>query len=116
MRAGVIALVALSTFCSPLFADVLPSRRSVETPPQRELAARVEALGVPSVECGAQLSALTEDEMAFFAARPDRVQIVGAPQDMFSGEATSMWYEGWLGAGFLLGGILTIAYMLTNNE
>lgn len=117
MRSAVFALVATCLIAGPAAADVLPSRRAEDAVEGRTVVERIAALGATAHEGRSQAAALTGGDLAFFGERPDRVQVVGAaPQDMFSGEASNIWYETVVGAGFLLGGFGLIAYMVSNNE
>src|SRR5687767_925739 len=102
---AVSTVTALCLFAQPLFADHVGSRRSTPSADASRLAGRLTELGLSPEAAGQQVSALTAGEIAFFSADPARVQVVGAAQDMFSGESDNLWYETIAGGGFLLFGL-----------
>ncbi len=103
MRRSLVVLMVFALFATPLYADVIPSRRA---------AAATDSTRVPDVKA----VPMTQADQAFFAAHPERVQVVGAQQDAFSGQSDNLWFETICGAGFLGLGAGIIWYMLTNNE
>jgi hypothetical protein len=116
MRTSLVVLVAFAVFATPLYADVIPSKRAQGAADQARVGDRVSSLGGDTAQAKASAADLTSKDGAFFASHPERVQVVGAQQDMFSGESNNLWFETILGAGWLVAGVGIIAYMLTNNE
>ncbi|MBI2932934.1 MAG: hypothetical protein HYY16_14920 [Planctomycetes bacterium] len=116
MRTALVVLMTMSVFAAPLYADVLPSRRPVKTDDTAQVARQIVALGVDGVDARAQAEALTSSETAFFAEHPARIQVVGAQEDIFSGESDNLWYESLIGLGVLGAGLGTIGYMINHND
>lgn len=115
MRRMLLVVMAFSVFAAPVWADVLPSRRSERTEQTKGIMERTATVGGVATEAQRQVQSLTAEDRAFFAVAPERIQIVGA-QDMFSGQASPLWYE-WLGGlGFGLIGLGALVYMVNNNE
>ncbi len=116
MRTSLIVLMAFAVFATPLYADVIPSRRAKAPTDGAKVAERVATLGVQPAAAKSETVELTASDRAFFAAHPERVQVVGAQQDMFSGESNNLWFETIVGGFWLAIGVGLIAYMMTNNE
>ncbi len=114
MRRSIIVVLMFAVLATPLWADVLPVRRAAATADASRVTERVTAMGVK--DAPAHVAALTESDRAYFASHPERVQVVGAQDDFFSGSSQNLWYETLAGAGMLAVGMAAIWLMVTNNE
>ncbi len=111
---GLIVLMAFAVFCAPLCADHAPSKRKASAEKAAKVTERLVQLGMDKTAADRQVKALTEKEIAYFAADTQRIQIVGASQDMWSGEADLIWYELVLGAGMIVGAGVAIFFAQSN--
>jgi len=116
MRKSLVAVMALAVFAAPVYADVIPSRSSSSSSDEGRVADRIATLGVDAAKAEALAKSLTDSEIEFFSAHPECLQVVGAQQDLFSGEADTFWFETATGA-IVLGATGWLLYhMFTNNE
>jgi len=102
----VVALAVL--FSSPLYADVVPTRRPGDT---TESSAKVESrlvqLGVSPDAAREQIQKLTDDQTNYFAGNPQRIQLVG--QENWGGQSDNLWWEWLFGILALVGPLIWIA-------
>ena len=111
---AITVVMAFAVFSTPLFADHIRSRGSKDAKATAAVTERLVSLGVERASAERQVKALTDREVAYFAADPTRVQVVGAAQDMFSGQSDLVWYEAIGGAAMLAGGIVMIFFAQSN--
>jgi hypothetical protein len=101
------ALLCLTAFliaAGPCFADVIPAQYDTKSKEDRRaVQARLEGLGSAPDAAALRVQHLSADELAFFAANPDRVQSAGG----------LYWYE-WLGGAAFLG-ILAVMYFTVTD-
>jgi hypothetical protein len=111
---AITVVMAFTVFASPLFADHVRARRSQDGKATAAVTDRLVSLGVERASAERQVKTLTERELAYFAADPTRIQVVGAAQDMFSGQSDLVWYEAVGGLAMLVGGIALIFFAQSN--
>lgn len=97
----VVALAVAGIFSAPLYADVIPSRRSDASDAAQKVQGRLQELGLSRDAALAHSQQLTDREATFFAENPDRVQIAG--QEMWAGQTDLLWWEWVLGIAALVG-------------
>ena len=97
------AFLAVAVVAAPLWADHASSKRKADPANAARVAERLVVLGMDRTAAERQVTVLTDRELAYFAADLSRVQIVGAPQDMWSGGADITWYEAVIGVVMILG-------------
>jgi hypothetical protein len=100
-----LCLLAVITPALPCFADVIPTSYDRKSKADRQaVQSRLEVLGATPSAAELRVQHLSADELAFFAAQPDRVQSAGG----------LYWYE-WLGgAAFLV--LLGIIYFTVTGD
>jgi hypothetical protein len=99
MKKLLLASLGLHLALLPCFADVVPSKYDDKDPASRKaVQTRLEQIGTGAAEAETRVKRLTNDEIAYFAQNPERVQAVGG----------IYWYE-WLG-GVGVGLLLIIIY------
>ena len=99
----VVALALAGVFAGPLYADVIPSRRSDATDAAQKVQGRLQELGLSRDAALSHSQQLTDHEAAFFAQNPDRVQIAG--QEIWAGQTDLLWWEWVFGIAALAGAI-----------
>lgn len=108
----VVAMAVAGFLSQPLYADVIPSRRSDTTDAAGKVQGRLMELGLTRDAAASHTQQLTESEAAYFAQNPDRVQFVG--QEIWAGQADLLWWE-WVFGIAALAGAIFYGYYLTNN-
>lgn len=104
-RSAVCSLVILGILAAPARADVIGSKKKGAVgPTSAPMKERLGAVGLPD----ARLSALTSDEIAYFADAPERVQMVG--------ETENLWYETAIGGAFLVASAALVIGIVTHNK
>lgn len=104
MTKALLCLTALLATAAPCLADVVPTQYDTKSKQDRQaVQARLETLGSTPAAAEQRVRQLSADELAFFAARPERVQSAGG----------LYWYE-WLGGAAFLG-VLTIIYFTVTD-
>ncbi len=99
MRNALLCLLALQLAAVPCLADVIPTTYDETSPSQQKaVQARLEELGSSPGAAEHRVKRMGAEELAYFAAEPDRIQAAGA----------LYWYEWVIGAGFL--GLLAFIY------
>jgi hypothetical protein len=107
----VVALLIVSVFSGPLYADVIPSRRAEASDASKKVQGRLVELGLSQDAATAHAQQLTEREASYFAENPDRVQIAG--QEIWAGQTDLLWWEWVLGIAALAGAIWFGVYEVT---
>jgi hypothetical protein len=104
------ALLGVALLGTSAWADVIPSRRSDETAAQakRQVADRLQELGVGADRAVAHADGLSDREARFFAEDPNRVQVAGDEQ--LSGFPVWAFTEGLI----LLGGCVATGLWMWN--
>jgi len=106
-----VALAAVGILSTPLYADVIPSRRAESSDSSGKVEGRLRELGMSREAAASHAQQLTDSETAYFAQNPDRVQFVG--QEIWAGQADLLWWEWLFGSLALVGGAGLIYYELT---
>lgn len=104
MTKALLCLTAALTMAAPCLADVVPTQYDSKSAKDRQtVQSRLETLGSSPAAAEQRVRQLSADELAFFAAQPERVQSAGG----------LYWYE-WLGGAAFLG-VLTIIYFTVTD-
>lgn len=98
-----VALAVTGVFAAPLGADVVPSQYASSPESKAKVQSRLTEMGLPSAEARNRAARLTEDEAAYFALNPARLQVVGR-QEMWGGQSDNFWWE-WVGGALALAGV-----------
>jgi hypothetical protein len=102
---ALLCLTAVLVAASPCLADVVPSSYdSKPTSDRQAVRERLESLGSSPDVADLRVRHLSADELAFFAAHPERIQSAGG----------LYWYE-WLGGAAFLAA-LAIAYFTVTGD
>jgi hypothetical protein len=109
------AFLALSVFAAPLFADVVPARKTKADRDAVAVERRLVTLGMDASAARGSADRLTPSELWFFATDTSKLHPVGQ-QDMFAGQTVNLWFESIGGAVMLAAGLGTGYYMLHNRE
>jgi len=91
---------------TPLYADVIPSRRVESTDATQKVQGRLMELGLNKDAAVSQSQLLTERETAYFSQQPERIQLVG--QEIWAGQTDLLWWEWILGIVALVGPVVWI--------
>jgi len=105
----VVALAMAGLFAAPLYADVIPTRYGTDSGAAPKVEARLGELGLEAQNARTHVRQLTENEAAYFAANPARLQLAG--QEMFGGQSDNLWWE-WLFGAAALGGACVLIYFV----
>ena len=104
MTKTLLCLMAVLTAGAPCFADVVPTQYDTKSKADRQaVQARLESLGVAPASAEQRVRRLTSEDLAFFAAQPERVQAAGG----------LYWYE-WMGGVAMLAAITIIYFTVTD--
>lgn len=104
MRNALLCLLALQAAAVPCLADVIPTKYDDMNPAhQKAVQARLEDLGSSPAAAAHRVKQMGQEELAYFAAGPDRIQSAGS----------LYWYEWLIGAATL--GLLTFIYFEVTN-
>ncbi|HEX7899227.1 MAG TPA: hypothetical protein VF950_15785 [Planctomycetota bacterium] len=105
MTKTLLCLLAVLTAATPCFADVIPTAYDQKSKADRQaVQARLEGLGSAPAAAELRVRHLSADELAYFAAQPERVQAAGG----------LYWYE-WLGGAVFLGALAVGYFMVTGD-
>ena len=105
MTKTLLCLLAVLTASTPCLADVIPTSYDQKSKADRQaVQSRLEDLGSAPAAAELRVRHLSADELAFFAAQPERVQSAGG----------LYWYE-WLGGAAFLG-ILAVMYFTVTGD
>ena len=102
----VVALAVAGFISTPLYADVIPSRRAETSDAPQKVQGRLMELGLSQDAATAQTQQLTDREATYFAQNPDRVQVAG--QEMWAGQTDLLWWEWVLGIVALVAPVIWI--------
>jgi hypothetical protein len=109
------ALALTGLFCGPLAADVVPTRYAGPSDAKQAVQAKLSAAGIDADLAHARAVRLTDDEAAFFAADPHRIQVVG--QEMWGGQSDNLWWEWVFGIAALVGvGFGIYLFAIANDD
>lgn len=110
-----VVAVAIVGLCTPAaYADVIPTRRSGDTSTSAEkIEKRLLQLGVSSETAKDHLKSLTDDQTNYFAANPERIQLVG--QENWGGQSDNLWWEWVLGLAALAAVAWFIVFEIHNQ-
>jgi len=98
-----VALAVSGLLTHPLYADVIPTRRPVDTTnSSKKVESRLVQLGVSAEAAKDQIKNLTDEQTRYFAADSERIQLVG--QENWGGQSDNLWWE-WLFGILALGGV-----------
>jgi hypothetical protein len=87
-----VAVAMAGLFSSPLYADVIPTRRAGDTTDSSaKVESRLVQLGVSAETAKEQIQKLTDDQTNYFAGNPQRIQLVG--QENWGGQSDNLWWE-----------------------
>ncbi|MHC4606365.1 MAG: hypothetical protein ACYTAF_05475 [Planctomycetota bacterium] len=120
---AVVLVFAFSVAAVPVAADVIPTRIEGEESAKASdtVVHRLTEMGVPQAEARAQVEALDDATVAYFASSPDSLQFVGQAgqpiqgQEIFAGETHTFWYELLLGFVMISTVALVIGWYIYNN-
>ncbi|MBI3854480.1 MAG: hypothetical protein HY293_02185 [Planctomycetes bacterium] len=88
-------------FSQPLYADVIPTRRGGNTADSSaKIESRLVNLGLTAEAAKQQVQNLNDDQAKYFAANPDRIQLVGQGEN-WGGQSDNLWWEWIFGIGML---------------
>jgi hypothetical protein len=101
---ALLCLMAVLTAAVPCFADVVPTQYDRKSKEDRQaVQARLEGLGASPAAAEQRVRHLSSEDLAFFAAQPERVQSAGG----------LYWYEWVGGAAFLV--VLAVIYFTVTD-
>jgi hypothetical protein len=90
-----VALAVAGLFAQPLYADVIPTRRAADTSDSsKKVESRLTGLGLSADAAKDQVQKLTDEQTRYFAASPDRIQLVGQGEN-WGGQSDNLWWE-WI--------------------
>lgn len=105
MTKALLCLTAVLVAASPCLADVVPSSYDAKSTSDRQaVRERLQSLGSAPEAADLRVRHLSADELAFFAAQPERIQSAGG----------IYWYE-WLGGVAFLAAI-AIGYFTVTGD
>ena len=109
------ALLSVTLLSTSVWGDVIPSRRADEgsQKARRDVAGRLETMGLTGELAAAQAEGLLDSEARFFAENPDRIQVAGRDDGGGSYFPTLAFVQG---AVFLTAAIVTGVYFYTANN
>jgi hypothetical protein len=110
VRTAVCSILVFSMLAASLRADVIGSAPAAPKPEAGAVARQMESLGLAAAEARRAAEALPAEEAAWFASRPERVQIVGKQ------EVQTLWYESVLGGAFLVAVAAFAAGVIIHNR
>src|SRR5262245_48062730 len=88
-----VALAVAGIVSQPPYADVIPTRRASESADSsKKVECRLVELGVSAERAKEQVQMLNADQTRYFAAAPERVQLVGQGEN-WGGQSDNMWWE-----------------------
>ncbi len=110
------AALSLTIMAATAWADVIPTRHADDgaAPARDAVAGRLEKLGLPSADARAHARAISDEEAAYFAADPCRLQFAGQAEAADDAQVSSGEKMVW-GAVFL-GAILATVTVVSLNQ
>ena len=110
-----VALAVSGLLTSPLYADVIPTRRAGETSESsKKVESRLLQLGVSADTAKDQVTNLTDEQTRYFAADSERIQLVG--QENWGGQSDNLWWEWVFGIAALGAAAAIIAIAVSNSN
>jgi hypothetical protein len=112
----VVAFAVAGFLAQPLCADVIPTRRAGDTTDSScKVQSRLVDLGLSADAAKDQVQKLTEEQTKYFAASPERIQLVGQGEN-WGGQSDNLWWEWVFGIAALAaaGAIIIIAVNNSN--
>ena len=110
----VVALAVSGLFTAPLYADVIPSQYPAQSEARGKVEKRLVEMGVKPGDAHHKSERLMDDEAAYFAQNPERVQVAG--QEMWAGQSDNLWWEWVFGAAALVGAIVLVWYETAGRD
>ena len=108
-----VAFAVVGLFAQHLYADVIPSRRVADTTESsKKVETRLVELGLTVDAAKDQVKNLTDDQSRYFAAAPERIQLVG--QENWGGQSDNLWWEWVFGIAALVG--VAVLLILVLND
>ncbi len=74
---GLVGVGLVVILAQPCWADVIPSRRASQNGDAKKVTTDLEKTGLKEVQAQHQTRHLSQADLAYFAAEPSRVQVVG---------------------------------------
>ena len=100
-----VALALVGLFTQPLYADVIPTRRGGDAKESsQKVQSRLVELGMTADAAKDQVSQLTVEQTKYFAASPERIQLVGQGEN-WGGQSDNLWWEWVFGIAMLAVGV-----------
>jgi hypothetical protein len=96
-----VGLLIAAVLAGPVWADVIPTQYASPSGSQAKVEARLSELGFAPAEARLRAERLTDDQAAYFAHDPERLQLVG--QEMWGGQSDNLWWEWVFGIAALVG-------------
>jgi hypothetical protein len=107
-------MAVMGLFTQSLHADVIPTRRAGDTTESsKKVESRLLQLGVTPDAAKEQIQKLTDDQTAYFAGNPERIQLVG--QEQWGGQSDNLWWEWLFGLVALVGVGVLIVYEVNKS-
>lgn len=113
-----VAVALSGLFAQSLHADVIPTRRAGDsTESARKVESRLLQLGVTPEAAKEQIQKLTDEQTAYFAGDPERIQLVGQEigAENWGGQSNNLWWEWVFGLVALAGVAFFIVFELHNS-
>jgi hypothetical protein len=99
-----VAFAVASLLSQPLYADVIPTRRAADTTtPAAKVESRLVEVGLSADAAKDQVRNLSDDQTKYFAANPERIQLVGQGEN-WGGQSDNLWWE-WVFGILALGAV-----------
>jgi hypothetical protein len=110
----VVTLAVAGLCAQPLYADVIPTRRAADTSDSsKKVESRLTDLGLSADAAKDQVQKLTDEQTKYFAASPDRIQLVGQGEN-WGGQSDNLWWE-WIFGIAALAAASAIIIIAVNN-
>jgi hypothetical protein len=110
----VVAVAVAGLFMQSLHADVIPTRRAGDTSDSsKKVETRLLQLGVSQDAAKDQIKNLSDEQTAYFAGNPERIQLVG--QENWGGQSDNLWWEWLFGLAALVGVGVFIVYEVNKS-
>ena len=109
-----VALAVAGLFSTPLYADVIPTRRASDTSDStQKVQNRLVQLGLTAGAAQEQVQKMTVEETKYFAGDLARVQLVGQGEN-WGGQSDNLWWE-WVFGLAALGGVVAFIIIEAGN-
>lgn len=106
MKKLLLGVVTFHLALLPCFADVIPTRRAqTDTASEQKIKARLESLGMSTLDADRHVRDLSPSEANYFAQDPNRVQYA----------AGLYWYE-WVGGLVMLAIVVGVIVIRMNSN